>query len=79
MAALAQFPEVRAVLTVVPYYSRNGEAGVVEHFRALAASSPAPVVVYNIPHRTGQAVGWPVMRQLAAMPGIVGSSTRPDR
>ncbi len=72
LAALAQFPEVRAVLTVVPYYSRPGEAGVVEHFRALAASSPVPVVVYNIPHRTGQAVGWPVMRQLAAMPGIVG-------
>jgi 4-hydroxy-tetrahydrodipicolinate synthase len=45
---------------------------VLEHFRTLAACSRVPVVVCNIPYRTGQPVGWPVMRQLAAMPGIVG-------
>jgi 4-hydroxy-tetrahydrodipicolinate synthase len=72
LADLAQFPEVRAALTVVPYYSRPGEAGVLEHFKTLAASSPVPVVVYNIPYRTGQAVSWPVLCQLAAMPGIAG-------
>jgi len=72
LADVAQFPEVRAALTVVPYYSRPGEAGVLEHFRTLTASSRVPLVVYNIPYRTGQPVGWPVMRQLAAMPGIVG-------
>jgi 4-hydroxy-tetrahydrodipicolinate synthase len=72
LAALAQYPEVRAALTVVPYYSRPGAAGVLEHFRTLAASSPVPAVVYNILYRTGQAVGWPVMRQLASMPGIAG-------
>jgi 4-hydroxy-tetrahydrodipicolinate synthase len=72
LAALATYPEVRAALTVVPYYSRPGAAGVLEHFRTLAVSSPVPVVVYNIPYRTGQAVGWPVMRQLAAVPGVAG-------
>jgi 4-hydroxy-tetrahydrodipicolinate synthase len=72
LAALAKYPKVRAALTVVPYYSRPGAAGVLEHFRTLAASSPVPVVVYNIPYRTGQPIGWPVMRQIAAMPGIAG-------
>jgi 4-hydroxy-tetrahydrodipicolinate synthase len=72
LAALAEYPEVRAALTVVPYYSRPGAAGVLEHFRVLAATSPVPVLVYNIPYRTGQTVGWPVMRQIAALPGIAG-------
>ncbi len=56
LAALGRYPEVGAALTVVPYYSRPGAAGVIEHFRTLAASSPVPIVVYNIPYRTGQAV-----------------------
>ncbi len=72
LAGLARYRQVRAALTVVPYYSRPGEAGVLEHFRALARSSPVPVLVYNIPYRTGQAVSWPAMQQLAAVPGIAG-------
>jgi 4-hydroxy-tetrahydrodipicolinate synthase len=72
LAALGQYPEVRAALTVVPYYSRPGAAGVLEHFRTLAASSPVPIVVYNIPYRTGQPVSWPTMRALAGLPGVAG-------
>jgi 4-hydroxy-tetrahydrodipicolinate synthase len=72
LAGLARYRQVRAALTVVPYYSRPGEAGVLEHFRALAATSPVPLVVYNIPYRTGQALSWPAMRQIAALPGVAG-------
>ncbi len=72
LAGLARYPRVRAALTVVPYYSRPGEAGVLEHFRALAGSSPVPLLVYNIPYRTGQAVSWRTMQQLAQVPGIAG-------
>lgn len=72
LAALAEYPEVCGALVAVPYYSRPGEAGVVEHFRALATGGPVSLVVYNIPYRTGQAVGWPTMRQLADLPGIAG-------
>ncbi len=57
---------------MVPYYSRPGEAGVLEHFRVLAHSSPVPLLVYNVPYRTGQAVSWQTMQQLAAVPGIAG-------
>jgi 4-hydroxy-tetrahydrodipicolinate synthase len=72
LAALAEYPEVCAALVAVPYYSRPGETGVLEHFRALATGSPVSLVVYNIPYRTGQTVGWPTMRRIAELPGIAG-------
>jgi len=72
LAGLAGYPEVRAALVVVPYYSRPGEAGVLEHFRALATGSPVPLIIYNIPYRTGQALSWRSMAQLAGLPGIGG-------
>jgi 4-hydroxy-tetrahydrodipicolinate synthase len=72
LAALAQYPDVGAALVLVPYYIRPGEAGVIEHFKALAASSPVPLIIYNIPYRTGQPVSWRSMAKLAELPGIAG-------
>jgi 4-hydroxy-tetrahydrodipicolinate synthase len=72
LASVTRYRQVCAALTVVPYYSRPGEAGVVEHFRALARSSPVPLVIYNVPYRTGQAVTWRTMSELAHMPGVGG-------
>jgi 4-hydroxy-tetrahydrodipicolinate synthase len=72
LADLRRYRQVRAALTVVPYYTRPGTAGVREHFRALAHSSPVPVLIYNIPDRTGQAVPWRAMAELATEPGIGG-------
>jgi 4-hydroxy-tetrahydrodipicolinate synthase len=72
LRALAAWPEITAALVVVPYYSRPGEDGTIAHFRALARDTPVPLVVYNIPHRTGQRVRWSAMRQIAALPPVVG-------
>ena len=72
LAALAQYPGIRAALVVVPYYIRPGEAGVIEHFRALAASTPVPLIIYNVPYRTGQPVSWRAMARLAEIPGVAG-------
>jgi 4-hydroxy-tetrahydrodipicolinate synthase len=63
---------VAAALTVVPYYTRPSQAGVLAHFRALAEASPVPLVVYNIPYRTGQVLGADTLRQLAELPNVVG-------
>lgn len=71
VAALRRYPEVRAALTVVPYYTRPGEAGVIEHVRAVAASG-VPLVVYNIPYRTGQVLSRAAIAQIAAIPGVAG-------
>ncbi len=72
LAELTAWPEVSAALTVVPYYTRPSEEGVVAHFTALAAQSPVPLIIYNIPYRTGQVVGWQALRRLADLPGIAG-------
>ena len=63
---------VTQVLVVVPYYVRPSQQGIVEHFRAVAAASPVPVLVYNIPLRTGRVLEVPGMLELAALPNIVG-------
>ncbi|WP_024801989.1 4-hydroxy-tetrahydrodipicolinate synthase [Nocardia sp. BMG51109] len=65
-------PRISAALVVVPYYTRPSEDGVVEHFRRLAAASPVPLLVYNIPYRTGRTLGADTLRRLAALPGIAG-------
>jgi 4-hydroxy-tetrahydrodipicolinate synthase len=70
--ALAGTPALAAVLSVVPYYVRPSEAGVVEHFRALALESPVPVVVYNIPYRTGRTMSAGSILSIAAIPGVAG-------
>jgi len=72
LAELATWPEISAALTVVPYYTRPSEEGVVAHFTTLAAGSPVPLIIYNIPYRTGQVVGWRSLRRLASVPGIAG-------
>ncbi len=77
LAALARWPEVTAALVVVPYYSRPGEAGVVAHFAQLSAASPVPLVMYNILFRTGQAVSWQAVCELAARQVIAGVKHSP--
>ena len=69
---LAAWPEVAAALTVVPYYTRPAEAGILAHFTALAASSPVPLIVYNVPQRTGSVLRGQALLQLARIPGIIG-------
>jgi 4-hydroxy-tetrahydrodipicolinate synthase len=69
---LAAWPEVAAALTVVPYYTRPSPDGIVEHFRLAAAASPVPLLVYNVPYRTGTPVTCETMRELARIPGIDG-------
>ncbi|MGX1929128.1 4-hydroxy-tetrahydrodipicolinate synthase [Flagellimonas sp. 2504JD4-2] len=42
-----------AVLSVSPYYNRPTQEGIYQHFKALAIASPKPIVMYNVPARTG--------------------------
>ena len=69
---LAGLPALAAVLTVVPYYVRPSEAGIVAHVEAVAQASPVPVVIYNIPYRTGRNLGPAGMLQLANTPNVAG-------
>jgi 4-hydroxy-tetrahydrodipicolinate synthase len=62
----------QSVLSVVPYYTRPTEEGVVAHFRELAAASSAPIIVYNVPYRTGRALGAASLLELASVANIAG-------
>ncbi|MFF2116053.1 dihydrodipicolinate synthase family protein [Kitasatospora sp. NPDC058184] len=72
LAALGARVPGAAALVTTPSFVRAGEAGTVAHFRALAASSPLPLVVYHIPYRTGQQLSTAALRELAAIEGVVG-------
>jgi 4-hydroxy-tetrahydrodipicolinate synthase len=71
-AALADTPEVCASLAVVPYYVRPSEAAIVRHFQTVAERSPVPLIVYNIPYRTGRGLGAQALLELAATHNVAG-------
>ena len=69
---LARYAGVTHSLAVVPYYVRPSEAAIVDHFALVAARSPRPMVIYNIPYRTGRGLGAASILELAAVDNIVG-------
>lgn len=45
-----------AILSVSPYYSRPNQEGIFQHYKVLDAATPLPLILYNVPSRTGQSV-----------------------
>ena len=56
-----------AVLSVTPYYNRPPRRGIVEHYRAIAAATHRPIVLYNIPQRTGTDLPNDLLAELAQL------------
>ena len=77
LAALRDRPEVRGALTLVPPFLRPGPEGVLAYFTQLAAASPVPLVVYHVPHRTGQDLPPSCLERLTALPNVVGMKYAP--
>jgi len=49
----SDFSGVEAILSVSPYYSRPSQRGIFQHYKAIANASSVPVILYNVPSRTG--------------------------
>lgn len=47
------FEGIDAILSVAPYYNKPSQEGIYQHFKAIASASPKPVILYNVPSRTG--------------------------
>lgn len=61
-----------AILSVVPYYNKPSQEGIYRHFMAVAEASPVPVIIYNVPGRTGVNMTAETSLRLAhATPNIV--------
>jgi 4-hydroxy-tetrahydrodipicolinate synthase len=60
------------LLSVTPYYNKPTQEGLYLHYRAIAESTPLPVIVYNVPGRTGVNVEPATLARLAGIPNIVG-------
>lgn len=71
MARRAADTGAHALLVVAPYYSRPVQAGILAHFHAVADATDLPVMVYDIPHRTGVAIAAETLVSLAEHPNIV--------
>jgi 4-hydroxy-tetrahydrodipicolinate synthase len=63
---------VSGFLSVTPYYNKPTQEGLYQHYKAIAESTPLPIVVYNVPGRTGVNVEVATLARLAEIPNIVG-------
>ncbi len=63
---------VDGTLHITPYYNKPTQAGLLAHFRAIAESSPLPVVLYNVPSRTGVSLQADTIFKLSEFKNIVG-------
>jgi 4-hydroxy-tetrahydrodipicolinate synthase len=56
---------VEAILSVAPYYNKPNQRGIFQHFKSIATWSPIPVIIYNVPGRTGSNISAETCLQLA--------------
>ena len=61
-----------AILVVTPYYSKPPQSGLAAHFKAVAAATSLPVILYDIPSRTARKIEHATLLELAEVPNIVG-------
>ena len=61
-----------AVLSVVPYYNRPTQDGIYQHFRAIQCSTKLPVLLYDVPSRSGVGLTTDTIERLASLPNVVG-------
>ncbi len=69
---LSQIVGLTGVLSANPYYNRPGQEGQYEHFKAIAHATDLPVLLYNIPGRTGANLEPATVIKLAEIPNIIG-------
>ncbi|HHV59576.1 MAG TPA: 4-hydroxy-tetrahydrodipicolinate synthase [Clostridiaceae bacterium] len=70
LSQLAEDVGADAILSVSPYYNKTTQKGLYEHFKAIANSISIPVVLYNVPSRTGMNINPETVKQLSEVENI---------
>ena len=63
---------VQGLLSVTPYYNKPTPEGLFRHFSAIAEATPLPIVLYNVPGRTGCNIEAATLAKLATIPHVIG-------
>ncbi len=61
-----------ALLVVTPYYNKSNKQGLINHFKAIASAVNIPIILYNVPSRTGMNIALDVLEELQKIDNIVG-------
>ncbi len=72
MTVAADKAGVDGMLVIAPYYNRPGQAGIIAHFKAVAACTSKPIIMYNIPKRTGVNMEPATIIELSKVANITG-------
>jgi 4-hydroxy-tetrahydrodipicolinate synthase len=73
MAAVAKAAGADGLLSVTPYYNKPTPEGLYQHYKAIADSTDLPIIVYNVPGRTGCNIEPATLARLATIPNIIGA------
>lgn len=72
LSKAAEMAGVDALLVVSPYYNKATPEGLIAHYSAISSAVHIPIVLYNVPSRTGVDIPVSVYRSLSALPNIAG-------
>ena len=66
------FQDIDAVLSASPYYNKPSQEGIYQHYKAIAEMCPVPILLYNVPSRTGTNMTAATTLRLSKHPNIIG-------
>ena len=64
---------VSAILSVSPYYNKPNQAGIINHYRMISNASPLPIIIYNVPGRTGSNMTANTQLEIAQLPNVIAT------
>lgn len=67
----AELDGVDGILSVSPYYNKPNQQGIYKHYKTISDNSPLPIIMYNVPGRTGSLVSAETTIKIAQLPNIV--------